>query len=126
MVTGRLKQQRVLVRWVLPPHTELQAPLKHLRKEQTPEMLPSHDDIIPADSPEGPLPPPNPSATPNPAPCDKEGGQCVPTTSIHSLFGAMDKVWQPRDLVWAVYVHHLPSGSKTFVHKERVVAVHDT
>ena len=41
MVTERLKQQRVPVRWVLPLHTELQAPLKHLRKEQTPEMLPS-------------------------------------------------------------------------------------
>ena len=60
MVTGRLKQQRVPVRWVLPPHTELQAPLKHLRKEQTPEMLPSDDDNIPADSPEGPHPPPSP------------------------------------------------------------------
>ena len=58
MVTGRLKQQRVPVRWVLPPHTELQAPLKHLRKERTPEMLPSDDDNIPADSPEGPHPPP--------------------------------------------------------------------
>ena len=52
-VTGRLKQQRVPVRWVLPPHTELQAPLKHLRKEQTPEMLPSDDDNIPADSLQG-------------------------------------------------------------------------
>ena len=38
MVTGRLKQQCVSVRWVLPPHTELQAPLKHLPKEQTPEI----------------------------------------------------------------------------------------
>ena len=26
----------------------------------------------------------------------------------------------------AVYVHHLPFGPKTFVHKGRVVAVHDT
>ena len=100
--------------------------MKHLRKEQTPEMLPSDDDNIPADSPEGPHPPPSPSATPNPAPCDKEGGQCVPTTSIDSLIGAVDKVWQPKDLVWAVYVHHLPSGPKTFLHKGRVVAVHDT
>ena len=28
--------------------------------------------------------------------------------------------------MWAVYVHHFPSGPKTFVHKARVVAVHDT
>ena len=125
-VTGRLKQQRVPVPQVLPPPTELQAPLKHLHKEQTPEMLPSDDDNIPGGSPEGPHPPPSPSATPNPAPCDKEGGQCVPTTSIDSLIGAVEKVSQPRDLVWAVYVHPLPSDLKTFVHKGRVVAVHDT
>ena len=92
-MTGSLKQQRVPVRSVLPPHTELQAPLKHLHKEQTPQMLPSDDDNIPADSPEGPHPPPSPSATPNPAECDKEPGQCFPTTSIDSLIGAVDKVW---------------------------------
>ena len=28
--------------------------------------------------------------------------------------------------MWAVYVHHVPSGPNTFVHKGRVVAVHDT
>ena len=58
MVTGRLKQQHVPVWWVLPRHTELQAPLKHLCKEQTPEMLPSDDDDILADGLEGPHPPP--------------------------------------------------------------------
>ena len=126
MVKGRLKEQGVPVRWVLPPHTEPQAPLKHLRKEQTPVMLPSDDDNISADSPEGPHPPPSPSATPNSAPCDMEGGQCVPTTSIDSLIGAVDKVWQPKDLMSAVYVHPLPSGAKSFLHKACVVAVHDT
>ena len=92
--------------------------MKHLRKEQTPEMLPSDDDDILADSLEGAHPPPSLSATPNPAPCYKEGGQCVPTTSIDSLIGAVEKVWQPRDLVWAVYVHHLPSGPKTLYIKD--------
>ena len=100
--------------------------MKHLRQEQTPEMLPSDDDDILADNQEGPRPPPSPSATPDPAPCDKEGGRCVPTSSINSPVGAVDKVWQPRDLVWAVYLHHLPSGPKTFVHNGRMVAVHDT
>ena len=46
MVTGRLKQQLVPVRWVLLPHTELQAPLKHLRKEQTPEILPDRRGLV--------------------------------------------------------------------------------
>ena len=107
-------------------HTELQAPLKHLGKEQTPELLPADDDNIPADSPEGPHPRASPSVTPNLVPCDKESGPSGPNTSIDSPIGAADKVWQPRDLVWAIYVHLFPSGPKTFQHKGRVVAVHDT
>ena len=53
----RLKEHRVLVRWVLLPHTEVQAPMKHLRKEQTSEVLPSDDEDILADSLEPPPPP---------------------------------------------------------------------
>ena len=59
--------------------------------------------------------------------------RCPPDEPTHALLlridpliGAVHKVWQPRDLVWAVYVHHLPSGPKTFLHKGCVVAVHDT
>ena len=102
--------------------------MKHLRKEQIPEMLLSDDDDILDDileDPNPPPPPPSPSATPTPSPCEKEGGECVATTSTDSLIGALDKVWQPRDLVWAVHVHHLPCGPKTFILKGRAVAVHD-
>ena len=76
----------------------LTLPCPVLTYRQIPEMLPSDDDDSLADGLEGPHPPPSPSATPNPAPCDKEGGQCVPLISINCLIGAVDKVWQPRTL----------------------------
>ena len=64
---------------------------------RTTSHTPSDADDILADGLEGPHLPPSLNATRNPAPCEKEGGQCVPATSIYSLIGALGKVWPPRE-----------------------------